>query len=113
MGNKISNYLIYFRFRFCLFCKLYLLCFSLFYNYLPTMGDCHGTELAAAYGYLILSSYLVLFISFYINVYKSKGSSSAGSKKNGLEKKVVEEEEIKSKSTGVSSSSTKPKSRKV
>ncbi|KAI5958949.1 uncharacterized protein KGF55_005603 [Candida pseudojiufengensis] len=85
--------------------------FHYFYNYLPTMGDCHGTELAAAYGYLILSSYLVLFISFYIKVYKSKGSST-GAKKSGLEKRVVEEE-TQSKSTGVSASSTKPKSRKV
>ncbi|CAK9440611.1 uncharacterized protein LODBEIA_P46430 [Lodderomyces beijingensis] len=73
---------------------------------LPRMGDCHGSELAAAYGYLILSSYLVLFISFYIKVYKSKGGSFA----KKIEKKT--EAEVGTTS-GVETASTKVKSRKV
>lgn len=39
---------------------------------LPFCGDCAGTMLAAYSGCSILSSYLVLFIAFYIEIYKRK-----------------------------------------
>ncbi|KAH9937706.1 GNS1/SUR4 membrane protein [Fomitopsis serialis] len=37
---------------------------------LPSFGSCAGTESAAVFGCALLSSYLVLFIQFYINTYK-------------------------------------------
>ncbi|EDK43130.1 elongation of fatty acids protein 3 [Lodderomyces elongisporus NRRL YB-4239] len=79
---------------------------------LPCMGDCHGSELAAAYGYLILSSYLVLFISFYIKVYKTKGGDAASKKAAGVDKSRDAATDG-AKTSGVETSQSKVKSRKV
>ncbi|ODV66162.1 GNS1/SUR4 membrane protein [Hyphopichia burtonii NRRL Y-1933] len=51
--------------------------FSDYLNVLPVCGDCAGTMLAAYSGCAILSSYLVLFIAFYIDVYKKKTSKKS------------------------------------
>lgn len=74
---------------------------------LPHIGDCYGSELAAFYGYLILTSYLVLFISFYIKVYKTKGGKKISSKD------TKESIESIGESTGVSNNNGKIRSRKV
>ncbi|KAL1853498.1 Fatty acyl-CoA elongase/Polyunsaturated fatty acid specific elongation enzyme [Paecilomyces lecythidis] len=49
---------------------------------LPHVGKCGGEPFAAMTGCIILSSYLVLFISFYIATYKKSGSKprKAGAK---------------------------------
>ncbi|WPK26711.1 hypothetical protein PUMCH_004071 [Australozyma saopauloensis] len=44
---------------------------------LPTCGDCAGTMVAAYSGCGILSSYLVLFIAFYIEVYRRSSTKKA------------------------------------
>ncbi|CAK7894708.1 elongation of fatty acids protein 3 [[Candida] anglica] len=78
---------------------------------LPHIGDCHGSELAAAYGYLILTSYLVLFISFYIRVYKKSAKKAA----KVSSEPVVTSPKVKSKgkTSGVEGNVTKAKSRKA
>lgn len=70
--------------------------FTYFYKYvgtLPVCGDCAGTMLAAYSGCAILSSYLVLFIAFYIDVYRkrsSKKSQKVKSVKGGVAAQVNE-----------------------
>jgi fatty acid elongase 3 len=43
---------------------------SAYWPHLPAYGTCHGTESAAVFGCVLLSSYLLLFIKFYVDTYK-------------------------------------------
>ncbi|KAK6523744.1 hypothetical protein TWF281_001716 [Arthrobotrys megalospora] len=50
---------------------------STYFRWMPNAGECAGEEFAAIAGMGILSSYLVLFISFYLATYKKSGKRAA------------------------------------
>ncbi|KAI0689600.1 GNS1/SUR4 membrane protein [Cytidiella melzeri] len=57
-----------------------------YWPHLPHYGTCAGTEAAAIFGCGLLSSYLLLFINFYIQTYKkpARGKAVANGKANGV-----------------------------
>ncbi|KAM0474910.1 hypothetical protein ACHAPX_007431 [Trichoderma viride] len=59
-----------------------------YWPWMPNWGSCAGKEFAAFSGIIILSSYLVLFISFYFTTYAKKGSKAAARKAS---RKIAEE----------------------
>ncbi|KAK9449863.1 GNS1/SUR4 family-domain-containing protein [Limtongia smithiae] len=52
-----------------------------YWPWMPNHGSCAGEEYAAVYGCMILTSYLFLFIGFYIKVYRSSSKKAAAKKK--------------------------------
>ena len=57
-----------------------------YFPHLPNLGSCAGTETAAVFGCVLLSSYLGLFINFYIQTYKKpvkKGTANGKAVSNG------------------------------
>ncbi|OLY85759.1 putative elongation of fatty acids protein 1 [Smittium mucronatum] len=49
---------------------------------LPYVGSCRGSEFAAIFGCLLLSSYLLLFVNFFVNTYKRSVNAVRGKKNN-------------------------------
>ncbi|KAI9798648.1 MAG: hypothetical protein M1833_004637 [Piccolia ochrophora] len=54
---------------------------STYFPDMPSMGRCAGEEFAAFAGMGILSSYLLLFVSFYLATYKKTGKANKGAAK--------------------------------
>ena len=52
---------------------------------MPNAGNCAGEEFAAFAGMAILSSYLVLFISFYFATYRKQGKTGRPRRNTGRE----------------------------
>jgi len=53
---------------------------STYWPWMPNAGNCAGEEFAAIAGIISITSYLVLFISFYIATYKKDGKRPTGRK---------------------------------
>ncbi|CCD22231.1 fatty acid elongase ELO2 NDAI_0A00730 [Naumovozyma dairenensis CBS 421] len=82
---------------------------------LPHCGDCVGSTAATFSGCGLISSYLVLFIAFYIDVYKRKGTKTSRVVKRahgGVAAKVNEYVNIDLKNTQTPSPSPKPSRRR-
>lgn len=58
-----------------------------YFPYMPNKGNCAGEEFAAFAGMAILSSYLLLFISFYLATYQK--SIQKGRKRSNTAKKAA------------------------
>jgi len=56
---------------------------STYFTYMPNCGHCAGEEFAAFAGMGILSSYLLLFISFYFATYKKQGQTGRPRRNTG------------------------------
>lgn len=54
---------------------------STYWDWLPNMGKCAGEEFAAVAGICILSSYLLLFLSFYAATYSRKDKKGQTTRK--------------------------------
>lgn len=88
---------------------------------MPNAGKCAGEEFAAFAGIIVISSYLVLFISFYFSTYKKEGKAlSARRNLRRISQAEAPEPHIaldmvKAKTTGMkaSSDSVMPRSRKA
>ena len=53
---------------------------STYFTWMPNHGKCAGEEFAAFSGLIVLSSYLVLFISFYFATYSKDGKAPSARK---------------------------------
>ncbi|KMU73183.1 elongation of fatty acids protein 3 [Coccidioides immitis RMSCC 3703] len=62
---------------------------STYFPHFPNAGKCAGEEFAAFSGLIILSSYLVLFISFYFATYKKTGKGGRPRRNTGKQAAIA------------------------
>ncbi|KAL3424032.1 GNS1/SUR4 family protein [Phlyctema vagabunda] len=92
---------------------------STYFTWMPNSGKCAGEEFAAFAGMGVLSSYLVLFISFYLATYKKEGKAPTArktlrrmSQAQAPEPHIITEA-VKGKASGVKSPGGSTRSRKA
>lgn len=59
---------------------------STYFPWMPNAGKCAGEEFAAFAGIITISSYLVLFISFYFATYSKDGKKGGSTTRKSLRK---------------------------
>ena len=97
---------------------VYFACWTYFTNtywpWLPNAGECAGEEFAAIAGSGILSSYLVLFISFYFATYRKKDKAAVlNGPKIMPDEKLIGHVNGNGKASGASKTNGSTKGRKV
>ncbi|KAJ9083545.1 Fatty acyl-CoA elongase/Polyunsaturated fatty acid specific elongation enzyme [Entomophthora muscae] len=65
------------------FCTYTFYAFNHF-PYLPNMGSCAGSVASAHFGIFLLTSYLMLFVDFFIKTYRKRPVTKVSTKKNGV-----------------------------
>jgi fatty acid elongase 3 len=92
---------------------------STYWTWMPHAGKCAGEEFAALAGIVCISSYLVLFVSFYAATYKKEGKPPSArktlrrmSRAEALEP-LSAFDAVKGKASGAQTSDILPRSRKA
>ncbi|KAI9723048.1 MAG: hypothetical protein M1812_001497 [Candelaria pacifica] len=83
---------------------------STYFHDMPNYGKCAGEEFAAFAGMGILSSYLLLFISFYLATYKKSGRRGTGAKRAAKDLKNAEVPTVEETKDAITHSSGAAKS---
>ncbi|TVY40932.1 putative elongation of fatty acids protein [Lachnellula occidentalis] len=90
---------------------------STYFTWMPHSGQCAGEEFAAFAGMIILSSYLVLFISFYLATYSKEGKPPTARKalRRMSQARALDPHsfDAKAMTTGAGTADVLPRSRKA
>lgn len=55
-----------------------------YFPHLPHMGSCAGSVASAHFGIFLLTSYLFLFVDFFVKTYRNRPAAKSSPKKSGV-----------------------------